>query len=74
MKSDSVLPDLRIERIETIPIRVPLDRVYKGSHYQMTYRSKIITRVHTASGIIGEAYAGMRTRGLGKLMGSFTMK
>ena len=65
----SPLPDLRIERIETIPIRVPLDRVYKGSHYQMTHRSTIITRIHTASGIIGEAYAGDEDAGLGEIDG-----
>ena len=51
-------PSLTIERIETIPIRVPLDEVYRGSHYKMTHRSTIITRVHTAEGIVGEAYVG----------------
>jgi hypothetical protein len=29
----ATLPDLTIERIETVAMRVPLDRVYKGSHY-----------------------------------------
>lgn len=58
------LPDLRIERIETTAIRVPLDRVYKGSHYQMTHRSTIITRVYTACGIVGEGYAGDEDAGL----------
>ena len=58
------LPDLTIERIETVAVRVPLDRVYKGSHYRMTHRSTIITRIHTASGIIGEAYAGDEDAGL----------
>jgi L-alanine-DL-glutamate epimerase-like enolase superfamily enzyme len=65
----SPIPDLRIERIETIPLRVPLDRVYKGSHYQMTHRSTIITRVHTASGIVGEAYAGDEDAGLADIDG-----
>ena len=27
---------LTIRQIETIPIRVPLPRVYRGSYYQMT--------------------------------------
>ena len=63
------VPDLRIERIETIPVRVPLDRVYKGSHYKMTHRSTIITRVYTASGIVGEAYAGDEDAGLGEIDG-----
>lgn len=52
------LPPLTIERIETIPIRVPLARVYRGSHYHMTHRSTIVTRVHCSDGIVGEAYAG----------------
>ena len=56
-------------RIETVAMRVPLDRVYKGSHYRMTHRSTIITRVHTASGIIGEAYAGDEDAGLEEIDG-----
>lgn len=60
----AALPDLTIERIETVAVRVPLDRVYKGSHYRMTHRSTIITRIYTASGIVGEAYAGDEDAGL----------
>lgn len=58
------LPDLTIESVDTTMIRVPLDRVYKGSHYRMTHRSTIITRITTASGIVGEAYAGDEDGGL----------
>jgi D-galactarolactone cycloisomerase len=56
--------DLTITKIETEAIRVPLERVYRGSHYKMTHRSTIITRVHTAGGLIGEAYAGDEDAGL----------
>ena len=49
---------LTIRRIETIPIRVPLPRVYRGSYYQMTHRSTIVTRIHTAEGITGEVFTG----------------
>lgn len=49
---------LVIERIETIPIRVPLDHVYAGSHYSMRNRCTIITRVYTSGGLIGECYNG----------------
>jgi D-galactarolactone cycloisomerase len=49
---------LTIERIELIPIVIPLDREYRGSYYSMRNRVSIITRVHTAEGIVGEAYAG----------------
>lgn len=64
MVDGSPLPDLTIERIETVPVRVPLGRVYKGSHYRMTHRSTIVTRVYTSSGIVGEAYAGDEDAGL----------
>lgn len=51
-------PALVITSVETEAIRVPLNRVYQGSHYRMTHRSTIVTRVRTSGGIIGEAYAG----------------
>jgi len=56
--------DLKIERIETESIRVPLKTVYQGSHYKMTHRSTIITRIYTKSGLVGEAYAGDEDAGL----------
>ena len=49
---------LTITRIETIPLRAPLGADFKGSHYHMTHRSTLITRVYTSEGIVGEAYAG----------------
>jgi len=52
--STAVLP---IQAIETIAIRVPLRRVYQGSHYHMTHRSTVIVRI-MVDGLIGEAYAG----------------
>ena len=55
---------LTIRRIETVPIRVPLGRTYRGSYYEMTHRSTIVTRVHTDEGIVGEAYAGDEDAGL----------
>jgi L-alanine-DL-glutamate epimerase-like enolase superfamily enzyme len=52
------LEPLRLERIETIPLRVPLVRTYKGSAYKMTHRSTLIVRLHTQTGVVGEAYVG----------------
>jgi D-galactarolactone cycloisomerase len=49
---------MRIERIETIPLRMPLPRTFRGSNYFMTHRCTIITRVYTSAGIVGEAYNG----------------
>lgn len=45
-----------IDRIETIPLRVPLEHLYMGSYYKMRNRCTIITRVHTSDGLVGEAY------------------
>ena len=47
---------LEIESIETTPIRVPLDRTYKGSFYSMPNRCTIITRLRTSDGVVGEIY------------------
>jgi D-galactarolactone cycloisomerase len=49
---------LRITRIETIQVVAKLAREFSGSYYRMSRRSTVITRVHTADGIVGEAYAG----------------
>ena len=57
-QSERGLSELIITRIDTIPIRVPLTADFKGSHYHMTHRATLVTRVYTADGIVGEAYAG----------------
>jgi D-galactarolactone cycloisomerase len=63
-RSASARAGLTIAAIETIPIRVPLGRTYKGSRYKMTHRSTIVTRIHTEEGIVGEAYCGDEDAGL----------
>lgn len=50
--------DLTIERVEVVPVRVPLTRRFQGSHYSMTNRCTIITRVYTSGGVLGEAFNG----------------
>jgi L-alanine-DL-glutamate epimerase-like enolase superfamily enzyme len=47
---------LHIRAIETVPVRVTLGRLYRGSYYRMPRRCTIITRVSTEEGITGEAY------------------
>ena len=49
---------LKISKIETIPIRVPLRQVYRGSYYQMTHRATVLTRIYSEEGLIGEAFVG----------------
>lgn len=45
-----------IEKIDTVPITVPLKHLYKGSYYKMRNRCTIITRIYTSDGVIGQAY------------------
>ena len=52
------LGSMKIERIETVPLRMPLPRTFRGSNYFMTHRCTIITRVYTDAGIVGECYNG----------------
>jgi len=47
---------LKISKVEVIPIRVGLSRIYRGSYYQMSRRCTLITRLYTEDGIVGEAY------------------
>jgi D-galactarolactone cycloisomerase len=49
---------LTIERIEVIPLRVPLAKRFQGSHYSMTSRCTIVTRLHTSDGLVSEVYNG----------------
>ena len=62
------LPALTIDRIETVPLRVPLGRVFAGSYYRMTHRATVITRVHTREGIVGEAYTGDEDAALAQIV------
>ncbi len=49
---------LKVERIECIPLTMPLPRTFRGSNYFMTHRCTIITRVYTSGGVVGECYNG----------------
>jgi L-alanine-DL-glutamate epimerase-like enolase superfamily enzyme len=63
------LPELResgliIKDIETVPVLAPLAKLFQGSHYRMTNRATLVTRIKTADGIIGEAYVGDEDKSL----------
>ena len=49
---------MKIERIETIPIVVPLKETFRGSFYSMSARATLITRIYTDEGVVGETYNG----------------
>jgi len=49
---------MKIERIEPIAVRVPLNKAFSGSSYQVTSRATVITRIHTDAGLVSEVYNG----------------
>jgi D-galactarolactone cycloisomerase len=49
---------MRVVKVETIPIVVPLAETFRGSKYQMSERATLVTRLHTDEGIVGEVYNG----------------
>ncbi|MDQ1734277.1 MAG: hypothetical protein QOH56_528 [Pseudonocardiales bacterium] len=61
------LGTLTITRIETVGMLAPLVREFRGSYYGMTHRATVITRIHTAEGVIGEAYVGDEDKHLDEL-------
>jgi D-arabinonate dehydratase len=53
-----VAAHVQITRIETIALRVKLERAATGSTLNLTHRCAIVTRVHTDAGVIGECFLG----------------
>lgn len=49
---------MRIRAIECIPVRMPLNTTFKGSHYAMSSRCTLVTRVLTDEGVVATVYTG----------------
>ena len=49
---------MKIARVEAIPIRIPLRKVFSGSSYKVDSRATVITRIHTSGGLVSEVYNG----------------
>lgn len=49
---------MRITAVEVIPVLAPLARIFRGSHYEMSHRGTLITRIRTDAGLVGESYNG----------------
>jgi D-galactarolactone cycloisomerase len=47
-----------IDKIEAIPVEVPLRKVFSGSGCRIDSRCTIVTRIHTADGLVSEVYNG----------------
>ncbi|GAA4333900.1 mandelate racemase/muconate lactonizing enzyme family protein [Pigmentiphaga soli] len=55
--------NLTIERIEAIPLRMPLPKPLKAGTVVVNARATVLTRVHTAEGIVGECFSNNEDRG-----------
>lgn len=55
---------MKIEKVEAIPIRIPLTKVFSGSSYRVDSRATVVTRIYTSGGLVSEVYNGdERTHG-----------
>lgn len=58
MSNQHPLLNAKIIQIETIPLRVKMERVATGSTLKLSHRCTILTRIHTDAGVIGECFNG----------------
>ncbi|MGE0224276.1 MAG: mandelate racemase/muconate lactonizing enzyme family protein [Acetobacteraceae bacterium] len=49
---------MKIDRVEAIPIRIPLTKVFSGSSYRVDSRATVVTRIWTSGGLVSEVYNG----------------
>jgi L-alanine-DL-glutamate epimerase-like enolase superfamily enzyme len=49
---------MKIDRIEAIPIRIPLSKVFGGSVYTVPTRCTVVTRLYLKDGPVAEVYNG----------------
>ena len=54
----TALTEARITGVETIPLRVELERPVSGATLKLTHRCAVVTRVHTDAGVVGECFNG----------------
>jgi D-arabinonate dehydratase len=55
---------IRITRVETVALQVPLTRDFRGSVYGVSQKNAIITRIHTDHGPVGQCVNGEGEAGL----------
>ncbi len=58
MSNQHPLLNAKIIKIETIPLRVKMERIATGSTLKLSHRCTILTRIHTDAGVIGECFNG----------------
>ncbi len=58
MSNQHPLLEAKIIKIETIPLRVKMERIATGSTLKLSHRCTILTRIHTDAGVIGECFNG----------------
>ncbi|MBV6304212.1 mandelate racemase/muconate lactonizing enzyme family protein [Candidimonas humi] len=59
---------MKIERIEAIPLRMPLARPLKAATALVTQRCTVLTRVYTSDGIVGECFSNNEDQGQAEIV------
>jgi D-galactarolactone cycloisomerase len=57
-----------IERIEAIPLRMPLPRPLKAATALITQRCTVLTRVYTKDGVVGECFSNNEDTGQAEIL------
>jgi D-arabinonate dehydratase len=58
MSKQMTLMNAKITRIETIPLKIKMEKVATGSTLKLSHRCTILTRIHTDAGVVGECFNG----------------
>ena len=59
---------MQIERIEAIPLRMPLPRPLKAATALITHRCTVLTRIYTKDGVVGECFSNNENQGQGEIL------
>ncbi|HEY4373890.1 MAG TPA: mandelate racemase/muconate lactonizing enzyme family protein [Burkholderiales bacterium] len=59
---------MQIERIEAIPLRMPLARPLKAGTVAITHRCTVLTRVYTKDGVMGECFSNNENTGQAEII------
>lgn len=58
MSNQALLLAAKITRIETIPLKVKMERLATGATLKLSHRCTILTRIYTDVGVVGECFNG----------------
>ena len=59
---------MKIDRIEAVPLRMPLRRPLKAATALITHRCTVLTRIFTSDGVVGECFSNNEVAGQAEIL------